>query len=124
MSYLTTLIAIIAGSFGILDRVDDDELAPRGVRPRPIPRPGGPELDGNVPWPASRVDPRLVAAISVAKGAGFASRTLGIGGGTALPGLLAARIDAGIIPKLAGGLPRGTILVTGTNGKTTTTRLL
>ncbi len=82
------------------------------------------EWRNNVPKSTPKVDPRLTTAIAVATVAGYASRQLGIGGGTALPGVLAARIDANIIPKLTRGLPRGTVLVTGTNGKTTTSRIL
>jgi UDP-N-acetylmuramyl tripeptide synthase len=47
-----------------------------------------------------------------------------LGGGTALPGLVAERIDPTIIPDMAAQLGQGCALVTGTNGKTTTARLL
>jgi UDP-N-acetylmuramyl tripeptide synthase len=67
---------------------------------------------------------RRTAAIVAAKTAAGLSRRLRIGGGTALPGLIAERIDPGIIPGLAANLGRGSVLVTGTNGKTTTARLL
>src|SRR3989304_5549952 len=46
------------------------------------------------------------------------------GGGTALPGLVAERIDPEVIEGLAGRLGQGNVLITGTNGKTTTARLL
>ena len=72
----------------------------------------------------NRVDLRLSSAVAVGKLAGLASRQLGLGGGTSLPGILAARLDADVLGKLARGLPRGAVLVTGTNGKTTTSRLL
>jgi UDP-N-acetylmuramyl tripeptide synthase len=52
------------------------------------------------------------------------SRRLGIGGGTALPGLIAERIDPEIVSEMAAQLGHGSVLVTGTNGKTTTARLL
>lgn len=52
------------------------------------------------------------------------SRRLGRGGGQALPGLMAERLDPELAGKLAAGLPGGVILVTGTNGKTTTTKLI
>lgn len=45
-------------------------------------------------------------------------------GGTALPGLVAERIDPALVAVLAHNLARGSALVTGTNGKTTTTRLV
>lgn len=52
------------------------------------------------------------------------SRTLGRGGGTALPGLVAFRLHPSIVRELAAQLPMGSVVVTGTNGKTTTCRLL
>ena len=52
------------------------------------------------------------------------SRLLGGGGGSALPGLVAERIDPAIGHKLAGRLRDGSIIVTGTNGKTTTVKML
>lgn len=64
------------------------------------------------------------AAVLVAKGASLLVRRLGLGGGTALPGLLALRLDPQVVPRLAACLGRGAVLVTGTNGKTTTARLL
>ena len=67
---------------------------------------------------------RRTAAIVAARAAAGLSRRLRIGGGTALPGLIAERIDPGIVPELAAKLGRGSVLVTGTNGKTTTARLL
>ncbi len=51
------------------------------------------------------------------------SRTLGHGG-SSLPGMVALRIQPAILSRLAAGLGRGTVLITGTNGKTTTSRLL
>ena len=67
---------------------------------------------------------RRIAAITVAKGAAALSRRLHLGGGTALPGLVAERIDPGIVSGMSRGLGQGSLLVTGTNGKTTTARLL
>jgi len=67
---------------------------------------------------------RLILAIVAGKLAGAASRRLGRGGGTTLPGTIARRIDPGILMSLCRRLPRGAVLVTGTNGKTTTARLL
>ncbi len=48
---------------------------------------------------------------------------LGRGGGTALPGLVAEKLHGGLLQVLSGQLS-GTIVVAGTNGKTTTSRLL
>ncbi|HSX41379.1 MAG TPA: Mur ligase family protein [Candidatus Saccharimonadales bacterium] len=62
--------------------------------------------------------------IFVAKTLSVLSRGLGRGSGSALPGLIAERLDPGIGRKLARRLPHGSIIVTGTNGKTTTSRLL
>ena len=67
---------------------------------------------------------RRTAAIAAAKVAAGLSRRFRFGGGTALPGLVAGRIDPEIIAALAAGLGQGNVLVTGTNGKTTTARLL
>jgi UDP-N-acetylmuramyl tripeptide synthase len=66
---------------------------------------------------------RRGAAIAAAKTAALISRRFRLGGGTALPGLVAERIDPTIVPALARGLGHGSVLVTGTNGKTTTARL-
>ena len=67
---------------------------------------------------------RRTAAVAAAKAAAVLSRRLRFGGGTALPGLVAERIDPDIVPALVLGLGQGSVLVTGTNGKTTTARLL
>jgi lipid II isoglutaminyl synthase (glutamine-hydrolysing) len=72
----------------------------------------------------AKIDLRLTSAVAAGKLAGLASRQLGIGGGTSLPGVIATRLDGAVLGKLARGLPHGTVLVTGTNGKTTTSRLL
>jgi lipid II isoglutaminyl synthase (glutamine-hydrolysing) len=45
-------------------------------------------------------------------------------GATALPGLLATRLDPHILRDLTARLPGGSLMVIGTNGKTTTTRLI
>jgi lipid II isoglutaminyl synthase (glutamine-hydrolysing) len=68
--------------------------------------------------------PARAGAVNAGKMIRFLSRALGRGGGTALPGHLAARIDPDLAAGLAAGLPNGCVLVTGTNGKTTTTRIL
>ncbi len=67
---------------------------------------------------------RRTAAIVAAKAVAALSRRFRLGGGTALPGLIAERIDPEIIAELASQLGRGSVLITGTNGKTTTARLL
>ena len=62
--------------------------------------------------------------LAITKAAAKLSRGLGRGGGQALPGLIAERLDPQLAQKLAARLPHGVILVTGTNGKTTTTKLI
>jgi UDP-N-acetylmuramyl tripeptide synthase len=69
-------------------------------------------------------DPRLLAAIATSKVLTAGIRRLGRGGGTAFPGLVANRIDPRMLDKLARQLPAGAIVVAGTNGKTTTSRML
>ncbi len=66
---------------------------------------------------------RLRVAIAAGRVAGAVSRLIGRGG-TAVPGLVAERIDPGLVEELAARLPGGVVVVTGTNGKTTTTKML
>lgn len=66
---------------------------------------------------------RLAVAIALGRAAGRLSRRLGRGG-SALPGLVAERVDPRTIERLAAPLPGGVVVVTGTNGKTTTTKML
>ncbi len=68
--------------------------------------------------------PRRLLALWAAAGAAALSSRLGRGAGTALPGLLAERIDPRFVAGLGRPLAGGAVLVTGTNGKTTTARLL
>ncbi|NTW98084.1 MAG: DUF1727 domain-containing protein, partial [Oscillochloris sp.] len=63
-------------------------------------------------------------AVALGKTAGQLSRRLGAGGGTTLPGSLARRIAPGILSDLSAALPHGALLLSGTNGKTTTSRML
>jgi UDP-N-acetylmuramyl tripeptide synthase len=67
---------------------------------------------------------RLAAAILAARAAQYASRALKTGGGSTVPGVVARRVDPGVLAKLADLLPRGSVAITGTNGKTTTTRMV
>ena len=69
-------------------------------------------------------DPRLSAAIFAARSAGLASRTLKTGGGSTMPGVVARRVDPQVLAKLSKRLPMGSAAITGTNGKTTTTRMV
>ena len=68
--------------------------------------------------------PRFLLALWAARAAAALSSGLERGGGTALPGLVAERLDPAFIATLASRLEGGAVLVTGTNGKTTTARLL
>ncbi len=70
------------------------------------------------------VSPRTMLALFVGKLAAVMTRSLGKGGGTSLPGLLATRVQPHLVRELASQLQRGTIVVSGTNGKTTTSRML
>jgi UDP-N-acetylmuramyl tripeptide synthase len=67
---------------------------------------------------------RLGLEIAVARAAGRVSRLAGRGGGTTLPGKLLARVDPGALAALGRRLPLGTALLSGTNGKTTTTAMV
>lgn len=67
---------------------------------------------------------RTLAAIYAGKAAGAASRVLGRGGGTAIAGVVAERVDPRIVARLASQAGAGAIAVTGTNGKTTTSLML
>ncbi|MDP9481518.1 MAG: MurT ligase domain-containing protein, partial [Actinomycetota bacterium] len=70
------------------------------------------------------LDPRLSAAVLAAKAARVASRALKKGGGSTVPGVAARRVDSAVLTKLSRGLRRGSVAITGTNGKTTTTRMV
>ncbi len=66
---------------------------------------------------------RLWLAVWLARAVGWFSRMTGRGG-SSLPGLVARRIEPTVLTRLASALPGGTMLVTGTNGKTTTAAVL
>jgi UDP-N-acetylmuramyl tripeptide synthase len=63
-------------------------------------------------------------AVLAGKVTATATRSLGRGGGTALPGLVATRVQPRLVQQLASQLAAGTTVVSGTNGKTTTSRML
>lgn len=46
------------------------------------------------------------------------------GGGSALPGLFVEKIDKNFVSETLAQLPRGVVLISGTNGKTTTTKMV
>ena len=67
---------------------------------------------------------RTSLAIVTGKVAGTLSRRFRLGGGTTLPGGLARRLAPDVLGTLAAALPHGVVLLSGTNGKTTTSRML
>jgi lipid II isoglutaminyl synthase (glutamine-hydrolysing) len=69
-------------------------------------------------------DVRLSAAVLAARAAQYASRLTGRGGGSTVPGVVARRVDPRVLARISGRLPRGAVALTGTNGKTTTTRMV
>jgi UDP-N-acetylmuramyl tripeptide synthase len=70
------------------------------------------------------LDLRLAAAVAAGKLTAAASRLSGRGGGATLPGDVARWVDPRVLRRLAAQLGEGAVLVTGTNGKTTTSRLI
>ncbi|PKY98545.1 DUF1727 domain-containing protein [Actinomyces urogenitalis] len=68
---------------------------------------------------------RSSATIALGRGARLAARLRGGGsGGTALPGLVVERTDPAFLGRVLAQLPRGVVVVSGTNGKTTTTKMV
>lgn len=63
---------------------------------------------------------RAGLAVVAGRAAGLISRRLHLGGGTSVVGIIAQRIYPEIIEHMATQLEHGNIIVTGTNGKTTT----
>ncbi|MBI2334239.1 DUF1727 domain-containing protein [Candidatus Daviesbacteria bacterium] len=66
---------------------------------------------------------RLLLAILAGKIIALLTRFFHIGGGSAAPGLYALKIEPKLIEKLIINIPKN-IVITGTNGKTTTARIL
>lgn len=71
-----------------------------------------------------RIGARLSTAIALGKVTASLSRRLQQGGGTTMPGRVARAVEPRVVPLLSHRLPHGTVIVAGTNGKTTTARLL
>ncbi|HUZ81194.1 MAG TPA: Mur ligase family protein [Gaiellaceae bacterium] len=61
---------------------------------------------------------------AVLRAAGVLSRAAGRGGGTTLPGKLLWKLDPGAIDRLAARLDQGSVLVSATNGKTTSAAMV
>ena len=60
--------------------------------------------------------------IAIGKAAQMLARLKG-GGGTAFPGLVVEKIAPSFAPTVLGAMPYGVVVVSGTNGKTTTTKI-
>ena len=67
---------------------------------------------------------RLAVESFAARAAARLSRLAGAGGGTTLPGKLLWKLDPGAIDALAARLSNGAVVVSATNGKTTTTAMV
>lgn len=68
---------------------------------------------------------RSRATVALGRAARAAARVRGGGsGGTAFPGLVMERTDPGFLKRTLDQLPQGVIVVSGTNGKTTTTKMV
>jgi lipid II isoglutaminyl synthase (glutamine-hydrolysing) len=66
----------------------------------------------------------LGAKIAAARAVGEVARRSGRGGGTSLPGKVLMRLEPAAIFELSSRLPRGSVVVSATNGKTTTTAMI
>src|SRR3989344_1156244 len=65
----------------------------------------------------------LLLAILLGKVIALVIRFFKIGGGSAAPGLYALKVESDLVKKLASKIPVN-VIITGTNGKTTTARML
>ena len=63
-------------------------------------------------------------AESIAASAGGWSRRLKLGGGTSIGGMVLNRLEPAAMERLASGIGQGCVVISGTNGKTTTARML
>jgi lipid II isoglutaminyl synthase (glutamine-hydrolysing) len=66
----------------------------------------------------------LAVEAAIVRAAGALSRHAGRGGGTTLPGKLLWKVDPAAIDALAARLPLGSVAVSATNGKTTSTAMV
>jgi len=67
---------------------------------------------------------RAFAAVSIGRLIRFLVRIVRKGGGSALPGLVVSKIDPNLVTRALERLPLGVIVVTGSAGKSTTTKML
>lgn len=65
-----------------------------------------------------------MAAIAAGKSVSSLSRRLARGSGMTYPGVIAERLHRGFIADMSRRLPDGAVVITGTNGKTTTSKML
>ena len=65
----------------------------------------------------------LAVKIGAARAVGELARRAGRGGGTSLPGKVLIRLEPRAITELAARLPQGSVMLSATNGKTTTAAL-
>jgi lipid II isoglutaminyl synthase (glutamine-hydrolysing) len=66
----------------------------------------------------------LRPAVTLARATGAVSRVSRRGGGTSLPGKLLLRLEPKAIAELGAQLERGSVVISATNGKTTTARMI
>lgn len=78
----------------------------------------------NLRRPGPAASGRRALAVAVGKAARGTARRLGRTNGTAVPGRAALAIDTHLLASLAAEIGRGSVIVTGTNGKGTTCRML
>ncbi|GCE28010.1 hypothetical protein KDA_34940 [Dictyobacter alpinus] len=90
----------------------------------PAPPPAAEEEATKKPRPKQPPAMRAGLAVVAGRTAGAISRRLHLGGGTSIVGVVAQRVYPDIIEHLATELEHGSIMVTGTNGKTTTSSFI
>src|SRR3989344_4487871 len=66
---------------------------------------------------------RTFLAISLGKFISFLIKLFNFGGGSAAPGLYGLKLDPNLVKNLVQKIPKN-IVITGTNGKTTTSRMI
>jgi lipid II isoglutaminyl synthase (glutamine-hydrolysing) len=67
---------------------------------------------------------RLSVGVAAAKAVSTLTRTAGRGGGTSLPGKVLTRVEPHAIGQLASRLERGSVVISATNGKTTSAAMV
>lgn len=98
---------------------DGDAVGMTATNPRSHAPHGG---DSHTRWAGARARP-VPAAVAVGKAVRVLTRLRG-GGGSTMPGWVVERLFPRALRHLLAQLPGGVVLVTGTNGKTTTTKVL